>query len=276
MARYAKVDRRIWNDARFRSLSERGKLVFLFALTHPSLTMLGAMRATVPGLAAELEVTFEAFQEALQKGIVKHDSKASCLWLPNFLRYNRPESPNVVRAWPEAFDLIPECDLKYQLFEQLKGFVEGLSEGFREAFAEAFPKDYAEDYTESVTVTVTEEKTLASSSDEQVAGVVFELPLKDGSSYGVPQDLYAEYCKSYPANVNVMEQLGAMRAWLLSNPGKRKTRAGIKAFINGWLKREQDNPNDAPRKRPLRTENFDSIDYAKSYGLAPGENVGRI
>lgn len=47
MARYRKIDSRIWNDAKFRELSDNGKLVFLMLLTHPSMTSLGAMRATV-------------------------------------------------------------------------------------------------------------------------------------------------------------------------------------------------------------------------------------
>ncbi len=144
MARYRKIDTRIWNDAKFAALSERGKLVLFFLLTHPNLTMLGAMRATIPGLTAELEMSSEAFtkafQEALSKGIARHDEKAKFVWLPNFLKYNRPESPNVVRSWPEAFDLLPECGLKVQLLQQLKDFIEGLTEGFQVAFAEAFAK----------------------------------------------------------------------------------------------------------------------------------------
>jgi hypothetical protein len=118
------------------------------------------------------------------------------------------------------------------------------------------------------------EKDLTDSATAQPAGDVFELPLKDGSSYGVPQELYAEYCKSYPT-VGVMDQLGAMRAWIISNPGKRSTRAGIKRFINSWLSRDRDRP-DGARKRSPRAENFDSIDYAKSYEFAPGENVGLL
>jgi hypothetical protein len=147
MARFRKVDCRIWNDARFNALSERGKLVFLFLLTHPGMTMVGAMRATEAGLAAELGIPIEgfaeAFREVLSKGIAKHDPKASFLWLPNFTKYNRPESPNVVKAWPDAFDLVPECGLKYQLFEKLKAFSGGLSKGFQEAFVEAFTEDFA-------------------------------------------------------------------------------------------------------------------------------------
>jgi hypothetical protein len=147
MARYRKIDTRIWNDAKFNALSERAKLAFFYALTHPNLTMLGAMRATVPGLAAELGMPpgafAEAFREALAKGMAKHDEKSSFFWLPNFLRYNKPESPNVVKSWPDAFDLLPECAMKSEMFEQLKAFTEGMTKGFNEAFAEAFPKPFA-------------------------------------------------------------------------------------------------------------------------------------
>jgi hypothetical protein len=194
MARYAKVHRSIWLDARFRSLTERGKLVFLFLLTHPGMTMLGAMRATIPGLAAELEMPIKAFQEAfretLSRGIAKYDLNSSLLWFPNFLKYNKPESPNVVRAWPDAFELIPECSLKGHIFEQLEAFTEGLSEGFRQAFKEVFLKpsgSLTEALRESVTVAgtgavteaVTEEKTIVeSSASDQLPG----LPLRMADS----------------------------------------------------------------------------------------------
>jgi hypothetical protein len=54
MARYRKIDPRIWNDQKFRELSDDAKIVFFLLLTHPHMTALGAMRATVAGLAAEL------------------------------------------------------------------------------------------------------------------------------------------------------------------------------------------------------------------------------
>jgi uncharacterized phage protein (TIGR02220 family) len=142
--KYRKVDPKIWNDRKFRSLSDNGKLVFLFLLTHPHMTALGAMRATVPGLGAELEwkekAFREAFQEALLKGMVKADEKACFVWLPKFLRYNTPESPNVVRAWAKAADDIPECNLKEQCLQGAKALLEGYHEGYQKAFAEAFPE----------------------------------------------------------------------------------------------------------------------------------------
>lgn len=143
MARYRKIDPRIWNDKKFRSMTDAGKLVFLFVLTHPHMTSIGAMRATLGGLADELgwelKAFREAFGEAFEKGMVKHDPKASFLALPNFLKYNAPESPNVVKAWVSASDLLPECDLKEEVIQWVKDFVEGLPE----AFAKALPKDFA-------------------------------------------------------------------------------------------------------------------------------------
>ncbi|UHQ19403.1 hypothetical protein LVB87_14625 [Lysobacter sp. KIS68-7] len=144
MSRYRKIDPRIWNDARFRLLTDNGKLAVFLLLTHPNMTALGAMRATLPGLAAELgwstEAFGQAFAEASRLGIVEHDAEACFIGLPNFLRYNQPESPNVVKAWAGAVDLLPECDLKNVVLQRAQGYAEGLSEPFARAFREAFPK----------------------------------------------------------------------------------------------------------------------------------------
>jgi uncharacterized phage protein (TIGR02220 family) len=142
MAKYRKVDPRIWNDAKFRGLSDDGKLVFFFLLTHPNTTALGAMRGTIPGLAAEIgwtEKAFrEAFREALSKGMAKHDEEASFFWLPNFMKYNRPESPNVVKAWVNSVDNLPECNLLYQAITAACECAESLGK----AFVKALPKDF--------------------------------------------------------------------------------------------------------------------------------------
>ncbi|RYF49331.1 MAG: hypothetical protein EOO38_08165 [Cytophagaceae bacterium] len=144
MSRYRKIDTRIWNDEKVRSLGDDGKLVLFMVLTHPSMTMLGAMRCTVAGMAAELGWTTERFQKAFQQivsqGMAEFDPQAYLLALPNFLRYNKPESPNVVKAWASAADLLPECKLKSHVVARSRAYVEGLSEGFREAFQEAFAK----------------------------------------------------------------------------------------------------------------------------------------
>ncbi|MET3925963.1 hypothetical protein [Devosia sp. 2618] len=144
MSRYRKIDPRIWNDAKFNALSDEGKLVFFMLLTHPTMTALGAMRATMPGLAAELGWNAEAFRKAFgevcEQGMAEHDTTACFVWLPNFLGYNKPESPNVVRAWRNAVDLLPECTLKTLVLQGALATAKGMSKGFLKAFDEALPE----------------------------------------------------------------------------------------------------------------------------------------
>jgi hypothetical protein len=147
MARYRKIDPRIWNDARFWVLSDAAKLIFLLLLTHPHMTALGAMRVTLAGLAAELgwlERRFRrAFGEIIRLGMVRHDEQAALIWLPNFLKYNAPENPNVVRSWQASLDLLPECGLKDALMHACRCLVERLPKGFAEGLPEPFRKGMA-------------------------------------------------------------------------------------------------------------------------------------
>jgi hypothetical protein len=167
MARYRKIDPRIHNDAKFKALSERGKLLLFTILTHPHMTALGAMRATEAGLCEEMALgasgkdadcpagcaagcasdcpagraagVFESYRQAFQSlmkiGLIKFDPANACLVIPKFLKYNPPESPSVVMAWNTAGDLIPECALRDELIENTIKFLQGYGKlSFLEAF----------------------------------------------------------------------------------------------------------------------------------------------
>lgn len=68
---------------------------------------------------------------------------------------------------------------------------------------------------------------------------VIELILNDKSLFPVHQDDIDLWTELYPS-VDIMQELRKMKGWLDSNPTKRKTKNGIKRFINSWLSREQD------------------------------------
>lgn len=176
MAKYRKIDPKIWNDQKFNRLSNNGKLVFFMLLTHPHMTALGAMRGNCPGLAAEIgwtEKAFrEAFQEAQSKDMLKHDEKASIIWLPKFLKYNKPESPNVVKSWGNALDYLPECNLKFQLIQHIKDYIKALPKAFQEALPKAFrksmPNQEQEQEQEQELLTTSFQEDCLSPSDEGV------------------------------------------------------------------------------------------------------------
>lgn len=68
---------------------------------------------------------------------------------------------------------------------------------------------------------------------------VIAIPLNDGSEHGVTQREVDEYTALYPA-VDVLQELRAMRGWSITNEKRRKTKQGIRRFINAWLMRAQD------------------------------------
>lgn len=200
--KYRKIDPRIWNDEKFRNLSDKGKLFFLFVLTHPHMTSLGGMRTTLAGLAQELGWPYDsflaAFREVLPKalpedfgedfregsseelkdplneglsrpekhvknssknsekskkndlwnGMIEYDERACCLVVTNFLKYNKPESPNVVKSWGFALDSIPECYIKFKLIQRVKDLLKGFPEAFYKALPEGFRKALPKDFRE--------------------------------------------------------------------------------------------------------------------------------
>lgn len=141
MSHFRKIDVRIWNDAKFLSLSDTAKLSFLLLLTHPNMTALGAMRGSPEGLATDLKEYREAFPEAfrdiLAKGMAEYDPEARLIALPKFVKYNPPTSPNVVKAWVGALEYLPECELKSLVVQRAVAFAEAISKGFAKAIPEA-------------------------------------------------------------------------------------------------------------------------------------------
>lgn len=68
---------------------------------------------------------------------------------------------------------------------------------------------------------------------------VITLSLNDKTEHPIYQEDIDGWKELYPA-VDILQELRKMKGWLDANPTKRKTRRGIKRFINSWLSREQD------------------------------------
>lgn len=68
---------------------------------------------------------------------------------------------------------------------------------------------------------------------------VYTLPLNDGTNHEITSEDYEKYRRLYPS-VDVMAEFRKMDGWFDGHPTKRKTRQGIRRFINSWLSKEQD------------------------------------
>ena len=92
---------------------------------------------------------------------------------------------------------------------------------------------------------------------------VIRLILNDKAFYPIYQSDIDQWQSLYPA-VNVLQQLRAMSGWLDANPAKRKTKRGIRRFINSWLSREQDKGGSIKYEPSNRTDAENSVS-AKLY-----------
>ncbi len=121
MARYRKVDVRMWGDQKFQALSKlapSGQALWIFLLTGPHTTIVpGLFRAGRAALAESVGWSADQFDAAWAEieaqGMALADWNARVVWVPGAARYNPPESPNVAAAWRAALvGEIPECPLR--------------------------------------------------------------------------------------------------------------------------------------------------------------------
>ena len=137
------VDVRVWEaDDKFPSLSRaepNAQTLFLFLLTGPHTTSLPGLSVCGIGTIAEvLRWPFggvdACMAELVAAGMIKFDRARRVVYLPNALRYNAPDNPNVVRGYARHFSMIPPSPLKMEFWSRLKAHCAKRGDGFAAAF----------------------------------------------------------------------------------------------------------------------------------------------
>jgi hypothetical protein len=145
MGRYRKIETKIWSDKKFKQLSTLqpcGQGLWLFLLTAPQTGPVpGLFHAGRASLAEELgwnkDDFDKAFSELENQGLVKADFNAKLVWLPNAIKYNLPESPNVIKSWANELEQLPECDLLFEAIETIRTSIKNIGE---DVIGKALPK----------------------------------------------------------------------------------------------------------------------------------------
>jgi len=208
-----------------------------------------------------MEDLLEAFEEVSAQGMAKADfNTAPLAFIPNAIKHNPPQSPNVVKSWRGTWSDLPECPLKLEIWQTLKAFLDGMGEAFREAFAESCPKPSPnqEQYSGAVArehrlrgpQTVSEGETVvrvaqtadAGASDlvDQAKGIFLRIPLNDGTEYPVHVKAVQDWEHEFPG-VDVRQAIRGTRGWALARPlHERKARHEIRQSLRSFLGKKQD------------------------------------
>ncbi len=130
-------------------MSDHGKLVFLHILTTPLSTPFGCYKAGKASLLEESRIDSkgfkEGFEEGLRDGLFEYDERTLTVFLPNFLKHNKPANPNVVKGWSKIFNELPKSPLKEKVFRAISECCEELGEPFTKAFNESFVEPFGKD-----------------------------------------------------------------------------------------------------------------------------------
>lgn len=163
MSKYRKVETTAWTDGRARALSQpppNGHTLWLWLLCGPrTVAIPGVVIAREAVIADDLRWPLEGFREAFaevaEQGMARADWEAGVVVLTKALfeadgvprESNKPQSPNVVKAWAKAWAEMPDCELKADVFLELSAYCDILdrlskssTKAFGKAFRSAFPK----------------------------------------------------------------------------------------------------------------------------------------
>lgn len=116
------------------------------------------------------------------------------------------------------------------------------------------PESESESESEYIISADTEPKKEKQATDEKEQAI-FEIPTNTGEGYPFFQADIDLYKSLYPS-VDIAQEMRKMVGWSDANPTKRKTKVGMKRFVNAWLSREQDKykPASASATKPAGTK----------------------
>jgi hypothetical protein len=209
VARFRKIDVRIWGDEKFRRISRPGpnaQTLFIYLITGPHTTALPGLSGVGEAALAEAlgwpaPALRKVMAELIRLGMVKFDREARVVWVPNVIKYNLPQSPNVVRGWRPTWDEIPECDLKREARQVLGQAVCAMGEGYAKAFQEALTEGYADPCPEA----------MANQEQEQEQEQEYPPKAPQGGEGAIADDEgFVQFWRAYPKR---KAKEAARRAW---------------------------------------------------------------
>jgi hypothetical protein len=138
--KFRKIDPRIWRDEKFCTLSEREKVIALYAMTAQA-NRVGLFTFS-PALSAEdlsIEVgTFhKAFENVLETFNWTFDKQFRVLYIPTWWKYNQPENVNVLKGNLKDLHDIPNTPLITHFCNNTK-----FLERFTDTFIQTLQKRY--------------------------------------------------------------------------------------------------------------------------------------
>jgi hypothetical protein len=247
MAKYRKVDPRIWNDEKFQSLPPADKLLAVYCLTAQA-NRIGIFKFSVALASEDLGMPADEVRERLDR--VCHtlfwplDAIRRVLYFPTWWKYNNPGSPKTLIGILSDVHDVPQTPLLEEFKRNTKHLSDSLSDTLSSFFAKGMASQEQEQEQEQEYITTNVVSAAPSAAPSATPLVpskhTFEVKASKGSrslTWKLPQAELDRYLEIYGKDQDVDAELAKASMWLHANPTRRKTAGGMLAYLTQWLNR---------------------------------------
>jgi len=146
MREFGRIETTIWQNRKFKSLSPKAQMLWLYILTCPHGNAVGCFVLPDGYIMSDLGNSFETVtqtvSELLSKGFIERDETTFLTWVRGWWGHNTIENPNVAKAAMKAIALLPRCRVLSQFLADFERFPKPLAERLRERFPNGYPNRY--------------------------------------------------------------------------------------------------------------------------------------
>lgn len=263
MAKFRKVDPRIWNDEGVQALPPLDKLVALYCLTGQC-NRIGIFKFSIALAAEDLGLPADEIRERLDR--VCHtlswgyDAERRVLYFPNWWKYNNPGSPKTLQGILDDVHEVPKTELLQRFATNTEHLGDSLSDTLCHTLSRFLGKGmpYQEQEQEQEIEYPSDTCSEPSSPPPASTPSQYDFPVKPSKgkpakAWNLPQPELDRYADVYTLEVCHQELPRAQR-WLETNPAKRKTAGGMLAFLTRWLNKAANSGSSAPSNgQPAKT-----------------------
>ena len=269
------VKQDMWTDEKvLDKYSAEDKYFWLYLLTNPQCNQLGIYKMPVKIASFQLGysreqvlVLLERFEKTLDQ--IKYNYDTQEIAIGNYLYHSvisggKPVFDAALKDASKISDkslfayVLQKLDKKDVQNKTVKSVCRMLAEkcGYTSPNDNDNDNDNVESSTNRPRIANESSTNRAKKDGPDKPAPIIQIILNDKSFFPVYQSDIDSWAALYPA-VDILQELRKMAGWCDANPVKRKTKAGIKRFINSWLAREQDKGHGATPPPKADPSKFD-------------------
>lgn len=142
MREFGRIETTIWQNRKFRSLSDDGRALWIYTLCCPHGNSVGCFVLPDGYIVADLnwssERVSQTVSELLGKGLIVRDEDTSLTWVRGWWGHNTIENPNVAKGAMKAILALPRGPVFSQFLADFERFPKPLAELLRKQFPNGY------------------------------------------------------------------------------------------------------------------------------------------